>query len=74
MQNKIIYPFILALLGLLFSSNIDAHQLSRSFSKWEINNKEVSVTFTVPSRQVTLLPAIEGQSSSLEDLLTKFRS
>ncbi len=70
MQNKIIYPFILALLGLLFSSNIDAHQLSRSFSKWEINNKEVSVTFTVPSRQVTLLPAIEGQSSSLEDLLT----
>ena len=58
----------------LFSFNLEAHQLSRSFSKWEIKDNEVKVTFTVPSLQVTLLPAIEGPSSNLEELLTRHLS
>ena len=55
----------------LFSFNLEAHQLSRSFSKWEINDKNVEVSFTVPARQVTFLPAVEGPLSSLDGLLAR---
>ena len=74
MPNKyklLVFTFIFSC---LLSANLEAHQLSRSFSKWEIKDSEVKVTFTVPSLQVTLLPAIEGPSSNLEELLTRHLS
>ena len=53
-----------------FSFETHAHQISRSFSKWEIEENIAKAVFTVPARQVTLLPVLEGYSSSLQDQLT----
>ena len=47
-----------------------AHQISRSFSKWEIEENIAKAVFTVPARQVTLLPVLEGYSPNLQDQLT----
>ena len=71
MYNKFTHTFLAFLILFLISFPINAHQLSRSFSKWEINDKNVEVSFTVPARQVTLLPAVEGPLSSLDGLLAR---
>ena len=55
----------------MYKRQVNAHQLSRSFSKWEINDKDVEVSFTVPARQVTLLAALEGPLASLDKLLAR---
>ena len=62
MYNKFTHTFLAFFILFLISFPINAHQLSRSFSKWEINDKNVEVSFTVPARQVTLLPAVEAVS------------
>ena len=71
MYNKFTHTFLAFFILFLISFPINAHQLSRSFSKWEINDKNVEVSFTVPARQVTLLPAVEGPLSSLDGLLAR---
>ena len=71
MCNKSIHTFLVFFIFILLSFPVNAHQLSRSFSKWEINDKDVEVSFTVPARQVTLLPAVEGPLSSLDTLLAR---
>ena len=71
MYNKFTHIFLAFFVLFLISFPINAHQLSRSFSKWEINDKNVEVSFTVPARQVTLLPAVEGPLSSLDGLLAR---
>ena len=71
MYNKFTHTFLTLFILFLISFPINAHQLSRSFSKWEINDNNVEVSFTVPARQVTLLPAVEGPLSSLDGLLAR---
>ena len=71
MYNKFTHTLLAFFVLFLISFPINAHQLSRSFSKWEINDKNVEVSFTVPARQVTLLPAVEGPMSSLDELLAR---
>ena len=71
MYNKFIHIFLVSFIFILLSFPVNAHQLSRSFSKWEINDKDVEVSFTVPSRQVTLLAALEGPLASLDKLLAR---
>jgi len=67
MYNKFTHTFLAFFILFLISFPINAHQLSRSFSKWEINDKNVEVSFTVPARQVTLLPAVHWSKRSLWD-------
>ena len=71
MYNKFIHIFLVSFIFILLSFPVNAHQLSRSFSKWEINDKDVEVSFTVPARQVTLLAALEGPQASLDKLLAR---
>ena len=71
MYNKFIHIFLVSFIFILLSFPLNAHQLSRSFSKWEINDKDVEVSFTVPARQVTLLAALEGPLASLDKLLAR---
>tara|TARA_B100000242_G_scaffold232288_1_gene172284 strand:- start:2734 stop:3957 length:1224 start_codon:yes stop_codon:yes gene_type:complete len=71
MYNKFIHIFLVSFIFILLSFPVNAHQLSRSFSKWEINDKDVEVSFTVPARQVTLLAALEGPLASLDKLLAR---
>ena len=71
MYNKFIHIFLVSFIFILLSFPVNAHQLSRSFSKWEINDKDVEVSFTVPVRQVTLLAALEGPQASLDKLLAR---
>ena len=71
MYNKFIHIFLVSFIFILLSFPVNAHQLSRSFSKWEINDKDVEVSFTVPARQVTLLAALEGPPASLDKLLAR---
>ena len=71
MYNKFIHIFLVSFIFILLSFPLNAHQLSRSFSKWEINDKDVEVSFTVPARQVTLLAALEGPQASLDKLLAR---
>ena len=71
MYNKYKHIFLLSFIFILLSFPLNAHQLSRSFSKWEINDKDVEVSFTVPARQVTLLAALEGPQASLDKLLAR---
>lgn len=71
MYNKFIHIFLVSFIFILLSFPVNAHQLSRSFSKWEINDKDVEVSFTVPARQVTLLAALEGPLASLDKLLVR---
>mgnify|MGYP000439016066 FL=1 len=71
MYNKYKHIFLVSFIFILLSFPLNAHQLSRSFSKWEINDKDVEVSFTVPARQVTLLAALEGPQASLDKLLAR---
>ena len=71
MYNKYKNIFLVSFIFILLSFPLNAHQLSRSFSKWEINDKDVEVSFTVPARQVTLLAALEGPQASLDKLLAR---
>lgn len=71
MYNKYKHIFLVSFIFILLSFPVNAHQLSRSFSKWEINDKDVEVSFTVPARQVTLLAALEGPQASLDKLLAR---
>ena len=71
MYNKSIHIFLVSFIFILLSFSVNAHQLSRSFSKWEINDLDVDVSFTVPARQVTLLAALEGPLASLDKLLAR---
>ena len=71
MYNKYKHIFLVSFIFILLSFPLNAHQLSRSFSKWEINDKDVEVSFTVPARQVTLLAALEGPLASLDKLLVR---
>ena len=71
MYNKFIHIFLVSFIFILLSFSVNAHQLSRSFSKWEINDLDVDVSFTVPARQVTLLAALEGPLASLDKLLAR---
>ena len=71
MYNKYKHVFLVSFIFILLSFPLNAHQLSRSFSKWEINDKDVEVSFTVPARQVTLLAALEGPLASLDKLLAR---
>ena len=71
MYNKYKHIFLVSFIFILLSFPLNAHQLSRSFSKWEINDKDVEVSFTVPARQVTLLAALEGPLASLDKLLAR---
>ena len=71
MYNKYRHIFLVSFIFILLSFPLNAHQLSRSFSKWEINDKDVEVSFTVPARQVTLLAALEGPQASLDKLLAR---
>ena len=71
MYNKYKHIFLVSFIFILLSFPLNAHQLSRSFSKWEINDKDVEVSFTVPVRQVTLLAALEGPQASLDKLLAR---
>ena len=54
-MNKIKLSFVF--LVLIFSSfNLNAHQISQSFSNWTVENENIMAVFSVTSRQVTLLP------------------
>ncbi len=63
--------WLLILLGLLlgFSSLVDAHSRSQSFSQWSVSNERVSFVFTVKSREVTRLPPLEGGAPEMNSLL-----
>lgn len=64
--------FLRLLLGCLLlcsTSLVDAHSRSQSFSRWLIDNNRLDFTFTVSSREITRLPQVEGNHSSLQALL-----
>jgi len=69
-MNKIKLSFVF--LVLIFSSfNLNAHQISQSFSNWTVENENIMAVFSVTSRQVTLLPVLDGYSDNLSEQLTK---
>ena len=69
-MNKIKLSFVF--LVLIFSSfNLNAHQISQSFSNWTVENENIMAVFSVTSRQVTLLPLLDGYSDNLSEQLTK---
>ncbi|BFM15335.1 HupE/UreJ family protein [Maricurvus nonylphenolicus] len=61
--------FLLVFLLLCSSSLVDAHSRSQSFSRWSIDNNRLDFTFTVSAREITRLPQVEGNHSSLQALL-----
>ncbi|MGB0342250.1 MAG: HupE/UreJ family protein [Parvibaculales bacterium] len=60
----VICGMLLALMG-----SVSAHNKSLSFSEWQWSGQTVNLVFTVPQRDVTLLPLV-GRGASLTDALS----
>lgn len=60
-------PVIMAIL-IVGTGNAAAHNKSLSFSQWHWSGQAVKLVFTVPQRDVTLLPMV-GRGASLSDAL-----
>ncbi|MBT8078816.1 MAG: HupE/UreJ family protein [Gammaproteobacteria bacterium] len=57
------------LLVLLLAQGVEAHTRSESYSHWRQSGQRVTVTVTVPAREVTRLAAIAAQDTSAGDVL-----
>ena len=64
---KLFFIFLVLIFG---SLNLKAHQISQSFSNWTVENSDIMAVFSVTSRQVTLLPVLDGYSNNLSEQLT----
>jgi len=66
----LLWQLLLALPVLLLGlGHTSAHNKSLSFSDWQWSGQEVKLIFTVPQRDVTLLPMV-GRGASLSDALS----
>ena len=69
-MNKL--KFAITFFVLIFSSfGLKAHQISQSFSNWTVEDGNITAVFSVTSRQVTLLPILDGYSNNLNEQLTE---
>ncbi|NIB38606.1 HupE/UreJ family protein [Pseudomaricurvus alkylphenolicus] len=57
----------IALLG--FAMGAQAHNRSQSFSHWQWDAQQLEMVFTVKAREVTRLPPVENNLTSLNELL-----
>ena len=64
---KLFFIFLVLIFG---SLNLKAHQISQSFSNWTVENGDIMAVFSVTSRQVTLLPVLDGYLNNLSEQLT----
>lgn len=62
-MKKIIYFIII----LFFSNEIFSHNRSESFSIWKIDKNILSGVITIPIREVTRVPFLEGETGDLSD-------
>ena len=72
-MSRLSLPAILCMLILLWTAALpqaQAHNRSQSYSTWSVAENSVDAVFTVKAREVTRLPLLEGNLSTLESLLT----
>ncbi len=62
-------PAIVVALAALLAAPAAAHTRSQSFSSWHVEGDEVTISFSVRSREVTRLPPLEGPIPQLDALL-----
>jgi len=64
---KLFFVFLVLIFSFL---DLKAHQISQSFSNWTVENGNIMAVFSVASRQVTLLPVLDGYSNNLSEQLS----
>ncbi len=69
MSYKVCLQLLLGIFFVFSTGLADAHTRSQSFSRWLIDNNQLDFTFTVSAREITRLPQVEGNHSSLQALL-----
>jgi hypothetical protein len=72
-MSRLSLPAIFCMLILLWTAALpqaQAHNRSQSYSTWSVAENSVDAVFTVKAREVTRLPLLEGNLSTLESLLT----
>ncbi|EJO70208.1 HupE/UreJ family protein [Leptospira kirschneri] len=62
-MKKIIYFIII----LFFSNEVFSHNRSESFSVWKVDKNILSGVITIPIREVTRIPFLDGETGDLSD-------
>ncbi|MBE9537597.1 MAG: HupE/UreJ family protein, partial [Proteobacteria bacterium] len=66
------YRFALILVLGMFSTLVNAHDRSESFSQWTWRGEQLNYTFSILQREVTRIPGSQGSSIALGDQLAKY--
>jgi len=66
------FRFALILVLAVFSTSVNAHDRSESFSEWTWRGDQVNYTFSVLQREVTRIPGSQESGIALGDQLAKY--